>query len=282
MRKTLNIIGCGKLGKTLGRLWNEAGTFSIQSIANRSLESGQRAVTFIGAGQAVEAYADMRPADIWLIATQDDQIAECARALAQTSIITPSDVVFHCSGALPAAVLNPVSGCGAVIASVHPIRSFADPAHATAVFAGTFCGIEGDPVALALLDDAFAAIGARTVPIDAEFKTLYHAAAVFASNYLVTLLDIAAQAYEKAGIPREVALQLMEPLARGTMDNVFQSGPESALTGPIARGDIGTAVKQYRAVSAWDDRHGALYKQLGKLTADLARRQRENSSKEDN
>jgi predicted short-subunit dehydrogenase-like oxidoreductase (DUF2520 family) len=139
-------------------------------------------------------------------------------------------------------------------------------------FDGTFCGVEGDATALHILTAAYTKIGAIPVAIDSEFKSIYHAAAVFASNYLVTLLDVAQQAYAKAGIPNGEALKLMEPLVRGTVDNVFRLGPTDALTGPIARGDIATAVKQYRAVNTWNEDLGALYKQLGKLTADIAAR----------
>mgnify|MGYP001964626333 FL=1 len=103
---------------------------------------------------------------------------------------------------------------------------------------------------------------------------LYHAGAVFASNYLVTLLDTALQTYAQAGIPQDVALKMMAALVRETSENVLQSGPEQALTGPIARKDISTVIRQYRAVQAWDKRYGKLYKQMGKLTAQLAQRKR--------
>lgn len=272
MRKTLNIIGCGNVGRVLGRLWATAGTFSIQHVLNRSLDSGQRAVSFMRAGEAVGGYDRLGAADLFMISTPDNQIAAACEALAHTGLLSVGSVVFHCSGALRAAELAKASECGAAVASIHPIRSFAAPEHAITVFAGTFCGVEGDAEALNILTDAFAAIGAQPVAIDPEFKSVYHAAAVFASNYLVTVLDVALQAYMKAGIPNDVALKLMEPLVRGTVDNVFRLGPTDALTGPIARGDIATAVKQYRAVNAWNERHGMLYKQLGKLTADIAAR----------
>ncbi|GAB3550956.1 Rossmann-like and DUF2520 domain-containing protein [Noviherbaspirillum agri] len=272
--KTINIIGAGHVGKTLGRLWTQDMVFAVQDVLNGSLESGARAVAFIGAGRAVADLDQMHPADITLISTPDDRIADCCKALAQAGLIAPGTVVFHCSGALPSSILDPASDCGAAVASIHPVRSFAEPEQAVNDFGGTFCGIEGDQRALDVLQPGFAAVGARLVPIDAAFKTIYHAAAVFASNYLVTLLDVALQAYMKAGVSEEVARQLMEPLVRGTVDNVFRLGPTDALTGPIARGDIATAVKQYRAVNAWDERHGALYKQLGKLTADIAARRR--------
>lgn len=272
--KTLNIIGCGNVGRVLGRLWAASGTFVVQDVLNRSLHSAERAVAFMRVGKAVASYEELRPVDITMITTPDNQIAECVVALTRAGLLSAGNIVFHCSGALLSTELNPAKEYGAEIASVHPIRSFADPEQAASIFAGTFCGIEGDSGAIRLLNDAFAAIGAQMVPVDAEFKSVYHAAAVFASNYLVTLLDVAEQAYMKAGIPQEMARRLMEPLVRGTVDNVFRLGPTDALTGPIARGDIATAVRQYRAVNAWDERHGALYKLLGKLTADIAARRR--------
>jgi predicted short-subunit dehydrogenase-like oxidoreductase (DUF2520 family) len=272
--RTLNIVGCGKVGMTLGRLWTAAGTFSIQDVLNRSPESGKKAVAFMGAGIAVESLAAMRAADVWMITVPDDSIAACCNELAQARLFSRDCIVFHCSGALTSGELNAASACGAAIASMHPIRSFAAAEQAAATFGGTWCGVEGDLAAVGVLDAAIAAIGGIPVAIDAGYKTVYHAAAVFASNYLVTLLDVAVQAYEKAGIPQEAALRLMEPLVRGTVDNVFRLGTTEALTGPIARGDIATAVRQYKAVSAWDERHGALYKQLGKMTADIAARRR--------
>lgn len=274
MHKTINIIGCGNVGKTLGRLWNRSQAFLIQDVLNRSLASSHGAVSFIGSGRAARDYADLRPADIYLIATGDDQILKCCEELAGSGHFNPRTIVFHCSGALPSAVLQPAIQHGAAVASVHPIRSFAAPERVASDFAGAYCGVEGDRRALEVLNEGFTAIGARMVAIDADFKSIYHSAAVFACNYLVTLLDVAQQAYAKAGIPADVALKLMEPLVRETVDNVFRLGPAEALTGPIARGDLATAVKQYREVRAWNRWHARLYKQLGKLTAALAARRR--------
>jgi predicted short-subunit dehydrogenase-like oxidoreductase (DUF2520 family) len=269
---TLTIIGCGKLGRTLARLWVSNQTVAINDILNTSAESSARAVTFIGAGRVANDYADLRPADIFLIAAPDDQIAACCAALARTDRLSASSIVFHCSGALPSSILHAANERGAAIASVHPIRSFAVPEKVVQEFAGTYCGVEGDRRAIDPLSALFSAIGAQFVPIDRDAKILYHAAAVFASNYLVTLLDTAMQAYGQAGIPPAIALKMMASLVRETTENVLQIGPEQALTGPIARDDVATVVKQYRSVRMWDKRYGALYKQLAKLTVRLARR----------
>ena len=271
---TLNIIGCGHLGKTLARLWHEAGVFEVQHILNRSHDSAVEAVRFVGTGRPLQGWDELTAADATLIGTPDGDIAASCEALAQGGLFAPGQVVFHCSGALPSTVLRMAAENGAAIASVHPIKSFADPQHTVGHFAGTWCGIEGDTTALALLEPACRAIGAIPVAIDPEFKSIYHAAAVFASNYLVTVLDLALQAYEKAGIPRETAQKLIEPLVRGTVENVFSIGTTAALSGPIARGDTATAVRQYRALAAWDKRVGRVYKALAKPTAVIARRRR--------
>jgi predicted short-subunit dehydrogenase-like oxidoreductase (DUF2520 family) len=123
-----------------------------------------------------------------------------------------------------------------------------------------------------VLNPAFEAIGGHMVTILAEHKTLYHAAAVIASNYLVTLVDAALQAYEGAGVPREQALQMLQPLMNNTMDNIFRAGPEKALSGPIARGDLQTVEKQQNALATYRPALGELYGQLAQHTASLAQR----------
>jgi len=76
LHTTLNIIGCGNVGKTLGRLWTQAGTLVVQDVLNRSLASGMEAVAFMQAGKAVAGYDDLRAADVTLIGTPDQLIAQ--------------------------------------------------------------------------------------------------------------------------------------------------------------------------------------------------------------
>jgi predicted short-subunit dehydrogenase-like oxidoreductase (DUF2520 family) len=270
MTATLNIVGAGHVGRALGRLFAARGALTVQDVLTRSMASAQAAVAFIGAGRAVDAVAALRPASVWMLAVSDDRIADVAAQLGAFDL--RGAVVFHCSGAKASAELAPLRAAGAFVASVHPVRSFADPQQVAAAFDGTFCGIEGDEQALALLHPAFAAIGARLVAIDARAKTVYHAASVFASNYLTTVLDAALRAYQAAGIPEDVARELARPLAMETLANVFRLGPETALSGPIARGDAATVARQQAAVTAWDPATGALYEALAAATWDLAAR----------
>ncbi|QRX85041.1 DUF2520 domain-containing protein [Glaciimonas sp. PAMC28666] len=268
---TLSIIGCGKVGKTLARLWRERGTFQLLDILNRSPDSAHQACEFIGGGIAVNTYAQLRQADIYLIAAGDDQIAACCAALASDGKLSERSIVFHCSGALSSDALAAAAAHGAAVASIHPIRSFADPQAVTQHFFDTYCGSEGDSAALSTLTPAFDVIGGRCVAIKRENKILYHAAAVFASNYLVTLIDVAQQAYIEAGLPSDVALRLIEPLLSESAANAFRLGPATALTGPIARGDMDTVRRQYDAVRHWSPEVAALYEQFEALTLNLAR-----------
>jgi predicted short-subunit dehydrogenase-like oxidoreductase (DUF2520 family) len=272
MRPSLSIIGSGHLAKTLGRLWQQQGAIVLHDVLGRSPGNAEAACRFIGGGRPVPDYDALTPANIYLIATQDQQIAPCCERLAASGRIGPGAVVFHCSGALPSSVLAPAAAVGAAIASVHPVCSFAVPEQAALSFAGTWCGVEGDTAALTVLRPLFTGIGAKLVDIDPAAKTVYHAAAVFACNYVVTLLDVAVQAYGHAGIPESVAMQMMAPLVQKTVDQALAAGPAAALSGPIARGDMGTVEKQQAAVTAWDAGKGALYALLAQETMALARR----------
>lgn len=273
-RPTLNIYGCGHVGKVLGRLWHQASTFELGCIINSSMASGQGAVDFIGAGTACDL-AHAAPAQTWLIGVPDGAIADVARELAASGLLRAGDIVFHCSGALASGVLSAVQQTGASIASIHPIKSFANINKAVADFSGTWCGVEGDASALAQLLPAFQQLGAQTVEIAPDQKSVYHAAAVFASNYLVTTIDLALQSYERAGIPRDTALRLIAPLIHGTVNNVLATSPEQALSGPIARNDAKTVLTQYRALKKWNRDVAAAYRAFIRPTrriADLRKR----------
>jgi predicted short-subunit dehydrogenase-like oxidoreductase (DUF2520 family) len=258
------------VGRVCGRLWAKAGVFEVQDALTRSLESARAAVRFIGAGRAVGSLDEMRVADVWMIATPDDAIAAACRALAGSGKLTPDDVVFHVSGATPSANLGPARERGALIASVHPIKSFTEAGSAAQTFEGTYCSTEGDQRALQVLKPAFERIGARLFDIAPELKSLYHAGGVFACNYLTALIEAALRCHEKAGIPRAASLKALEPMVRETVDAIFEQGPARALSGPVSRGDVATIQRQLAMVESWDHHLGGLYRGLGLLAVALA------------
>ena len=270
--KTLTIIGAGKVGQVVALQFARHQLFTIQHICNRSLASAQQAVAMIGAGSAISAIAQLTPADIYLLTVPDDQIAATCRSLAEAGLLDETSIVFHCSGAKASSELAAAIATGAAVASVHPVRSFADAIYVATNFSGTICSLEGDDRALDILLPAMQKTGAQTVQISAENKLLYHAGSVFASNYLVTLMDMALHAYQAAGIPPELAMAMAQPLAQQSLNNVFQLGSAAALTGPIARGDMATVAKQQQVVNGWDASAGALYQAFTPPTVALAQR----------
>jgi len=268
--RTLNIIGSGRVGRACGRLWTKARAFEVKDVLTRSRASAAAAVKFIGAGRAAGNLDEMRPADVWMIATRDDAIVPSCVTLAGSGKIVPGNIVFHVSGATPSSDLKPARERGALIASVHPIKTFTDARLAAQTFPGTYCGAEGDRGALKVLKPAFAKIGARVLDINPELKPIYHAGGVFACNYLAALIEAALRAHERAGIPRSASLKALEPLVRETVDAIFEQGPAQALTGPIARGDAATVRRQLARIREWDGEMGKLYRGLGLLAVALA------------
>jgi len=270
--KTLAIVGAGKVGQVFGRCFQQQAVFSVTQILNRTLASTQAARAFIGAGAALANWQELVAADVWMLAVGDDHISEVCNVLCERGLINEHTTVFHCSGSKVSTELAAAASSGAAVASVHPVRSFADPQAVAEHFSGTICSLEGDRRALAVLLPAMQAIGAQTVEISAESKLLYHAGSVFASNYLVSLMDVALRTYESAGIPPELALAMAAPLARQSLENVFTLGSAAALTGPIARGDMATVSKQQEVVAQWNHAAGDLYQAFVAPTVELATR----------
>lgn len=266
---TLSFIGCGKLGRSLGHLFHRHGVFAPRQILTRRPASAEEAARFIGAGLPLTDPEALLPADVFMLAVPDDQLPDAAARLSRSHVLDERTTVFHCSGAQSSTLLAACAEQGAHIASVHPLLSFADPAQVVRNF-HCHCSIEGDAGAVSMLSLAFGRIGAEVVRIPTEAKLRYHAAAVIASNYLVTLTEQALLAIEGAGISRAQGRELLLPLMHQTLDNLDRLEPRDALTGPAARGDWGLVEAQQRTLDEIDPRLGCVYMMLAKATARLA------------
>lgn len=270
----LNLVGCGRVGKTLGRLWHSQGALDIQDVLTRSDTTAQVAVAFIGAGRAVTQMHSMRPAELWMVATQDTDIAATASQLADAQRNAPPAVVFHGSGAMASDALAPLRELGWSVASAHCILSFATPEMAASQFQGTACALEGDPAACEPLRTAFSQIGAQCFDVASADKLLYHAAAVFATNFIPVLQSVAEDLWVHAGVPDALIPGLRASLLAHAVRNLTTLGPQGALTGPAARGDVAAIARQHAAVAAWSTQAGAAYASLSALALNLAQRGR--------
>lgn len=269
--KTINLIGGGRVGQTLGRLLARDGQTLVQDVLTRSTASAHDAVAFIGTGRAVCQMMDLRPADLWLLAVPDDQIAQVALALAQCDPLPPA-LAFHASGALAANELKPLQARGWSVASAHCLLSFASPQLAQQQFAGTPCALEGDAQAMAELRPLLTRLGAQCFDVRSDDKLLYHAGAVFATNFLPVLQDLAEQLWQRSGMPPHLEQHLRASLLQNAVNNIVKLGPQGALTGPASRGDTALLATQGRAVQDWNANAGQAYQVLSALAGQLAQR----------
>ena len=264
---SLNIIGAGRVGQTIGKLFNIHGCFEIKGILNKTTDSSKKAIEFIGSGYACDTLSDLPNSDVIMITTPDFEIENIANKLSEIDTLK-TKIVFHCSGATASTVLNPLTKKGIKIGSIHPIMTFATPEKSINDFSGVYCGFEGDDVILDTLQDAFNKIGGKVFKINTEKKAVYHVATTMACNYLIALMDTAIDLYVESGLSRADALSVMQPIVKKTIDNVFSIEPIKALTGPIARGDYNTVQRHMDALT--DQRIKNIYSILGAKTLEIS------------
>jgi predicted short-subunit dehydrogenase-like oxidoreductase (DUF2520 family) len=159
---------------------------------------------------------------------------------------------------------------GAQTGAFHPLQTFAGIKQAISNLPGSTIAIEAEEPLLTTLKEMAVALNCRWIELKANDKVVYHAAAVIASNYLVTLVKLADDLWETFGIPREQATQALLPLLKGTLNNIENAGIPQALTGPIARGDIETVKKHLAALQKEAPDALSTYCELGLQTIPIA------------
>jgi predicted short-subunit dehydrogenase-like oxidoreductase (DUF2520 family) len=254
----LAIIGAGKTGRTLGLLAHRAG-YEIGPVVCRTREHAVAAAAFIGAGRPG---TELIGAELTLISVPDGEICAVARALR----LPAGAVAAHTCAAFGAEALRPLHPAGAL----HPLRSFGDPARAAELFAGTACAVDGDGGAVAPIEALVRAIGGKPLRVRSDRKALYHAGAVFTSNFLVALIEAGLRRFERAGVARADAAGPLAALAEGTMANVGSAGIPAALTGPVERGDAETVRRHVEALAAHAPELAGIYAALTRLTIEVA------------
>ncbi|WP_300668378.1 DUF2520 domain-containing protein [Desulfoluna sp.] len=272
MKATCAVVGCGRVGTSLVVHLNRVG-YPICGVASRSLGSAEKAAGLVPGTPFSTDPVDVTPgADVVFITTPDDSIAEVAVALAERGGFKEGASVFHCSGSLPSTLMAAVKEAGALIGSMHPLQSFAGTDLVVNPFDGIIMSVEGDDKSVEMALSMAADLGAKGLTIATHAKTMYHAAAVVASNCFVTVQDMAWTFIRDAGVSEQDAWSVLGPLIEGTLDNIKKVGPVEALTGPIARGDVATIDAHLDKIAEMQPDLTSLYKALCRHTVDVARR----------
>jgi predicted short-subunit dehydrogenase-like oxidoreductase (DUF2520 family) len=268
----VNIIGAGKVGRTMMTLVAAAPELELGDVLGRKPLDGSNATAAVGAGRGVTGIGDLRPAELWVLSVPDDRIEPLAAELAERldrRSTTQTASVIHCSGFLSSDVLTPLRALGWSVASCHPVLGFADPHLAAARFPGTLCAVEGDPAAARCAEGLVTALGGLPFAVDPERKALYHAAAVFSNNFATVLQALAQEAWAEAGVAPDIAARLGNSLLAGAAESVARLGPAAALTGPAARGDRNVLQRQRASVAEWRADAGPLYDTLSRMARQL-------------
>jgi predicted short-subunit dehydrogenase-like oxidoreductase (DUF2520 family) len=202
-------------------------------------------------GEQIEAEGD----PIVIFCVPDDDLAAVAREWSESTSLTPR-AVLHTSGVHSAQALAPWRERGVAVAAWHPLVAVAAPTRGA--FRGVWFGVDGDEVATQTGSELAARLGGRTHVVRPEGRSHYHAAGVFASNYLVSCLRIAVDALRRAS--EDAELDALLPLAESALRNLGELGLRDGTTGPVARGDVRTVAAHLEVL---DPRRAALYRGLG-------------------
>ncbi|MEK6720295.1 MAG: DUF2520 domain-containing protein [Chloroflexota bacterium] len=262
----IGIVGAGAVGTALGVALGRAG-WPVAAVASRDPGRRERFRAAVpGARAFAEAAALVDEVELIIVAVPDDAIAVLAASLRLYS----GQAMIHTSGALGAEVLFPAMAAGTQVGAFHPLVSFADTERAVTALRGATIAIEGDDDLAALLARMAEALGAVPVRLTPGSKAAYHAAAVLAAGGFVALLDAIVELGKVAGLDEAGSMAIYGRLIEQTLGNARALGVASALTGPIARGDVGTLDAHLAALRASAPAVLPLYRAAAEREIDLA------------
>jgi predicted short-subunit dehydrogenase-like oxidoreductase (DUF2520 family) len=210
---------------------------------------------------------DLPEADVALVAVRDDAIAEVAARLAPH--VTQVGVVAHLSGFTPVLALREIQEAGTAVGGFHPLQSLPDPETGAKALRGSFVGVDGDELAVDMLNHLADSLGMVPFRLDDSSRPAYHAAGAAAANFVVVSLAVSADLYDAAGVDPRVS----RPLVERAVANVFENGAAASLTGPIARGDIETVIGHLEAAHEVSEHVGLQFRLMAEATTIRAGRE---------
>ncbi|GGK60292.1 oxidoreductase [Nocardia camponoti] len=222
-------------------------------------------------------------AELLLLAVPDAELPGLVRGLAASGAVRPGTIVAHTSGANGVNVLAPLTDQGALGLAIHPAMTFTGHDEDIDRLANSCFGITAaDEIGYAIAQALVIEMGGEPVRVAEDQRTLYHAALAHGSNHLVTVIVDAVAALRESlagpGVfgqqtvddqPGGLPERLIAPLVSAALDNALRRG-KSALTGPVARGDVDAVAAHLDALENVDDRLAAAYRAMSLRTAELA------------
>jgi len=259
-------IGAGTVGTALAVLLSRKG-YKVARVYDKNRSSAEKLVNSVSGCRVMgNSQQVVDGAELTFITTPDSAIE---RVVARVKWSKGQSVV-HCSGADSTDILENARKAGAMVGGFHPLQTFAGVQQAIDNIPGSAFAIEADEPLLKNLKKMAEALDGHWITLKASDKAAYHAAAVFASNYTVTLVKMATDLWKTFSIPTDQATKALLPLMRGTLHNIETIGIPQCLTGPIARGDAGTVRKHLNEIRKKVPELLFPYKELGLQTIPIA------------
>ena len=261
----IGFIGAGKVGCSFG-LFLKKREFQIVGYASQSMESASYAANLTDSS-ALSFNELIKQSNYIFITTPDDRIEDVWNHMLDFDLRDKK--VFHMSGCLSSSIFTNSGENGVLGYSLHPLYSFADKKSSD--LGEVVFSIEGDHISgiHAFLDQS----NIRYFVLDKKKKALYHAAAVFVSNYVVALAKIGEDLLLESGLDKELSIDGTLPLMESALFNMKKKGINHALTGPIIRGDLNTIQKHIEELPTYKEiykRLGLVALQIGSETGDLS------------
>ncbi len=243
---SVSIIGYGRLGSLFHRSLKSTGIVEFQVVRRNEWPD--------------------RLKKLVLICVPDSDIESVSKKIAHTFSDLQDKVIIHCSGTVGISVLNSLQQKGAIVGCFHPMMAVSEE---TKSFHNVTFDVCGSTSFINIAESLTQVLGARIVVVDEAEKTNLHIASVVASNYLVTLMHISQEIAGSNSQNQDSLQPAFLSLMQSAVDNLANSLPKDALSGPIARGDVGTVSDHIEILKKQHSDNLDLYKCLGKATVNM-------------
>jgi predicted short-subunit dehydrogenase-like oxidoreductase (DUF2520 family) len=268
-RLAVGVVSAGRVGAVLGAALAAAG-HTVVAASGVSKASEARAAALLPGVPLLPPDQVAARADLVLLAIPDDALAGTVRGLVATGSLRAGQIVVHTSGAHGVEILDPAAELGALPLALHPVLTFTGRAEDVQRLVACTFGVTAaahDEMAWNVGEALVVEMGGEPVRVPQAARALYHAALAHGANHLITLVEDAAGLLREAGVADPQ--RMLGPLLSAALDNALRHG-DRALTGPVARGDVGTVRTHLAEIGAVAPAVLPSYRVLGRRTADRA------------
>ncbi|HNV40051.1 MAG TPA: DUF2520 domain-containing protein [Ornithinibacter sp.] len=262
-RLTVGVVGAGRVGSVLGAALARAG-HRVTGTYAVSEASRARAAELLPGVPVKDVAAVVAGAELVLLAVPDDALGHLVAGLAATGVWQAGQIVVHTSGRHGVGILDPARAQHVLPLALHPAMTFTGTAMDLDRLVDCAFGVTADDALRPMAEALVLEMGGEPVWIAETDRTAYHLALAHGANHLVTLTSEAMQILASAGV--EDPQRVLGPLMRAALDNALRLG-DAALTGPVARGDVGTVEDHLRELDRLSPEIRRTYVAMARATA---------------